>query len=261
MAQQSGSLTKQHNILHSHLHAWEEILPIYMPGLLQYQTILESNPPSNPQSSSTSMINHPEDTTIWLPSQILSTQCLQVCYAGLADIEEKIRTAHCYDGLETVCHILKIKSWMVAFKHKSICGQCDSTHSWSVIDWVHERAKVAAERYRVARRAKLALAGAGDEDMLQVLNDGDIRGYQDPDHLWVHAGHKGTLEDRQVAVEVEMEEAEGMGDDVAEDNLWREVRQRKDGMEETCCAIELLSVCKHWSVTIVVNSARTDDHK
>ena len=31
-----------------------------------------------------------------------------------------------------------------------------------------------------------------------------------------------------------MEEAEGMGDDVAEDNLWREVRQRKDGIGETC---------------------------
>ena len=34
-----------------------------------------------------------------------------------------------------------------------------------------------------------------------------------------------------------MEEAEGMGDDVAEDNLWREVRQRKDGMEETCIKV------------------------
>ena len=35
-AQQSGSVTEQRNILRSRLRAWEAILPIYMPGLLQY---------------------------------------------------------------------------------------------------------------------------------------------------------------------------------------------------------------------------------
>jgi len=229
-ARQSGSLTEQRNILHSRHRAWEEILPIYMPGLLQYQTTLESNSPSNPQLNSTPTVGHPEDAIIWLPSQIPSTQHLRVCYAGLADIEEKIRTAHCYDNLEAVRHVLIIKSRMVAFKNHNVRGQHDSTRSRTVIDRVHERAKVAAERYRVARHAKLALAGAGDwETALQVLNDGDIRGYQDLDCLRVRAGRKGTLEDGQVAVEVE--EAEEMGDDVAEDNLWREVRHRRDGME------------------------------
>jgi len=81
---------------------------------------------------------------------------------------------------------------MVAFKNKNIRGQRDGTRSRTVIDRVHERARVAAERYRVARRAKLALAGSGNwEETLRVLNDGDIQSYQDPKRLRVWAGRRG----------------------------------------------------------------------
>jgi hypothetical protein len=62
---------------------------------------------------------------------------------------------------------------------------------------------VAAERYRAARRGKLALAGAGDwEEVLRVLEDGDIRGYQDVDKLRTRVGRPGTLEDGQLAAVV-----------------------------------------------------------
>jgi hypothetical protein len=134
--------------------------------------------------------------------------------------------------------MLNIKSRMVAFKNKNVRGQRDGLWSRTVIDHVHERARVAAERYRSARRALLALAGPGDwEKMFHVLNDGDIRGYQDPERLRVRPGRKGTLEDGQVAAaqvaeEVTEDDVE-MEDDVAEVDLYLEARDKRDGTGET----------------------------
>jgi hypothetical protein len=81
----------------------------------------------------------------------------------------------------------------------------------------------------------MALAGAGEwEETLCVLNDGDIRGYQDPDRLRVRAGHRGTLEDEQVAAAAaEVQEDVDMGDDVADESLLEEVREKRDGTGET----------------------------
>jgi hypothetical protein len=134
--------------------------------------------------------------------------------------------------------MLNIKSRMVAFKNKNVRGQRDGLWSRTVIDHVHERARVAAERYRSARRALLALAGPGDwEKMFHVLNDGDIRGYQDPERLRVRPGRKGTLEDGQVAAaqvaeEVTEDDVE-MEDDVAEVDLYLEACDKRDGTGET----------------------------
>ena len=232
-ARQLSTVTEQRNILRSRLHAWEEILPLYIPGLLQHRNTLES------QAASNSETDHPEDAIIWLPSQIPENLRSRICYPRLADIEDKIRTAHCYDSLDTVRRVLNVKSRLVEFKNRNVRGQCDSTRSRTIIDRVHERAKVAAEKYRVARRAKLALVGPGDwEETLRILNDGDIRGYQDPERLRVRRGHMGTLDDEQAAaaaaaaaiqdaVDVEMD------DDVADDILFEQVRERRDGTGET----------------------------
>ena len=148
---QESTLKEQRNILHKRLHTWEEILPIYMPRLLQYRNTLESECAAHRQSNSMPTTDHPKDTVIWLPSQIPNNIRAHVCTVGLAEIEEKICTAHCYDNLDAIRHMLKIKSQMVAFKNKNICGQCDGLRSRTVIDRVHERARVAAEKYRSAR--------------------------------------------------------------------------------------------------------------
>ena len=120
---------------------------MYMHGFLQHQAALEP----------TSAAIHPEDAIIWLPSQIPATLHLQVCSPELPEIKERICTAHCYDGLDTMCHILTIKSHiltikshMVMFKNKNIHSQWEGTHSWAVINQVHERVRVAAEKYQTA---------------------------------------------------------------------------------------------------------------
>jgi hypothetical protein len=99
---------------------------------------------------------------------------------------------------------------------------------------------VAAERYRVAHRAKLGLAGAGDwEDVLRILEDGDIRGYQDVKKMPVHVGRPGTLENGQVAAQEALAAAAQDApaatdnDDVAAVDLVGEVRDKRDGTGQT----------------------------
>ncbi|KAJ3492844.1 hypothetical protein NLJ89_g11151 [Agrocybe chaxingu] len=164
-ARQEGGLIEQRNQLRTRIQAWQQLSPIYMPGLLQYKADL---PPENriddPENS--------EDIRLWLPSEIAPSARDRVCSPGLAGIEERLRTAQCFDALDGVRTILTIKSRMVTFKNKKF------------IDRIHERARAAAEKYRAARAAKMTLSGPGDwEGLLQELLDGDIRGYQDPDRL------------------------------------------------------------------------------
>ncbi|PPQ89812.1 hypothetical protein CVT25_007401 [Psilocybe cyanescens] len=54
---QAGSLTEQRNVLSSRIRAWEQLLPVYMPGILQYQ--LDYPLPSTSTNA--------EDTILWLP--------------------------------------------------------------------------------------------------------------------------------------------------------------------------------------------------
>ena len=168
-----------------------------MPGLLQYRHNISHR---STTTSATAPSENPEDADLWLPSRIPSSHCERVCVKGLATSEEKLRTAQCYDALESLRHVLTIKTRMIQFKNKNLRGQRAGTRSRAVIDRVHERARVAADKYRIARRAKLALSGTGDwEKTLRLLEDGDVRSYQDPDRLKPRQARRGILEDHQIA--------------------------------------------------------------
>ena len=127
-----------------------------------------------------------------------------------------------------------------------------------IIDRVHERARVAAERYQAAHRGKLVLAGTGEwEKVLRILEDGDIRAYQDVEKLRTRVGCPGMLEDGQlVAVEVDAAEEEmdaGAEDsDTASINLMQEKRDKRDGTGEMRRALS-------WIWTSGLRSADPDD--
>ena len=144
-------MTEQQNLLRTRLRGWEQLLPIYMPGLLQYKDDLASGSITAPYSPRHS--ENPEDADIWVPSWIAEAYCPRVCWEGLAEIEEQIRTAQCHDALDVIRHTLKIKSRMVKFKHPNVRGQREGLHSRAVIDRVHERTRAHATKYRAARAA------------------------------------------------------------------------------------------------------------
>jgi len=206
------------------MRVWEQLLPLYLPGLLQHQANLRTQANYDPKLS-----EHPEDIELWLPSRLPADIRASVCIANLPKIEEKLRTAQCYDALDIMRHTLRIKSRLVLFKNKNVRGQREGLRSRSIIGRVHERARVAAEKYRAARAAKLELSGPGGwEHELQILTDADIRGYQDANQLKQRRGRRGTLEDNQV-FSIPMDPPIESNDFT----LFTEERSRRDGTGET----------------------------
>jgi len=228
-----GNLAEQRNVLRSRIRGWEQLQAIYMPGLLQHRHNLSTQRPSTPLSS-----GNPEDLELWLPSALPLEDRERICIKGLPGAEEKLRTAQCYDALESMRHILTIKARMIQFKNKNLRGQREGTRSRAVIDRVHVRARAAADKYRAARKAKLLLAGRGDwETTLQVLNDNDIRSYQDPNRLRPRRRRRGVLEDDQLAG---LQEQDILDDDTSNNQqemsnitLFNDDRTRRDGTGET----------------------------
>ncbi len=118
---------------------------------------------------------------------------------------------------------------MIHFKNKNIRGQRDSSRSRSVIDGVHRRALLFANKYRAARWAKLHLIGPGDwETTLRQLENKDIRAYSDAERRRQGPGRRGTNKDSDEpplpSIGVPQED---------EINLDREERGQHDGTGET----------------------------
>ncbi|KDR65962.1 hypothetical protein GALMADRAFT_81295 [Galerina marginata CBS 339.88] len=92
-----GSLTEQRNTLCTRLRLWDQLVPIYMPGLLQYQ-VDQANEGQVLETKS----HHPEDEELWLPSCIPAGCCARVCQKGLPKMEERLRLGQCQDSLENI---------------------------------------------------------------------------------------------------------------------------------------------------------------
>jgi len=179
-------------LLRTRIRAWELLQAIYMPGLLQHR--------HNVNQTSSASSNNPEDMELWLPSRLPSTDRERICVAGLVAYEEKLRTAQCHDALDSLRHVLTIKTRMIQFKNKNLCGQRAGTCSRAVIDRVHERARVAADKYQLARTAKIALSGPGEwENTLLPLKDEDVCSFQDPNRLKPRQARRGIYDDDQIA--------------------------------------------------------------
>ncbi|KAF9553012.1 hypothetical protein CPC08DRAFT_646182 [Agrocybe pediades] len=232
------NITEQRRILRSRIQDWELIQPIFMPGILQYRADTNSsaraaNPTIATLRAVSTVTDHPEDTEIWLPSRVSAPHRDRVCVQGLAGMEEQLRDAQLQDALEGVRLVLRMKSRMVQFKNANIRGQRDGTISRAMIDRVHERARVCVEKYRVARLAKIALAGPGQwQEKFRVMEDGDVRGYQDPTRLRQRQGRPGTLEDSQLdGQQAQAEDSSGLESD--SQFLLAQERERRDGTGET----------------------------
>ena len=243
-----GNIVELRNTLRVRIRSWQEIHPIYMPGLCLYQSKV-SNPVSSHQA---------EDIKLWLPSDIPFQDRDRVCVENLANMEARLRTAQCSDALNNIRHVLKLKSRMVAFKNKNVRGQKDGTRSRAVIDRVHERARAAAEKYRVARKAKLSLEGPGPwESEFRILEDGDIRSYQDPNPLQPRQPRRGIFEDDACDMNIDAGIAPEPGSTADEDcdiSLYNDIRSRRDGTGETRRVLSWI-----WLTPNADHSDRSDD--
>ena len=223
-----------------------------MPGLQLHQ---------KGENASASVHCNPEDTPLSLPSSLPPDRISVVCYPGLPSIEEKLRTAQCYDALEGLRHILRLKTRMVNFKNKNSRGQREGLRSHAIIDRVHARARKTTEKYRAARAAKLKLSGPGEwEKVLRLLHDADVRSYSDPDRLRPKQGRLGTMEEVEGGnvdeagatggkIQAPVPEEDGRGI-----NLLPEERSKRDGTGETRRTLSWIWVVENRSAGIAAEN-------
>lgn len=225
-AKQSGTLLDRRNVLGRSIDAVEELRGVYMPGLLQLLTDTKENTSRDPDSN-------PEDTKLWLPSNISALDRVWVCHEGLTDMEARLRKARCYDALDGLRHTLRVKSRMILFKNANVRGQRDSGRSREVIDGIHNRAKGFAEKYRRNREALLKLLGPGTwEDELRPLENADVRGYGNVSRAKVGSGRQGTNEEApgNEGVIIVEEPIVTIDDEL---DLLPEIRSRRQGTGES----------------------------
>ncbi|PBK63572.1 hypothetical protein ARMSODRAFT_1023775 [Armillaria solidipes] len=220
-SQRKGTAIKeQRSVLKEKLRNWLVLQSIYMPGLVQYFTEIGEPPGDNDDED-------PEVVKLWLPSD-LPAERQAICMEGLPAIEERLRAVQCLDALNGIRHTLRLKTRMIHFRNKNMCGQRPSTRARAVIDGVHQRALTFTTKYCVARAAKLQLLGPGEwEETLQVLENKDIWSYTDVERKKWDPDRRGNNEDDDEPVHASDEEEE------EELNLEVDERDPKDGMGET----------------------------
>ncbi|THH17478.1 hypothetical protein EUX98_g9123 [Antrodiella citrinella] len=135
---------------------------------------LQSNDNTTPVSAA-------DSTPLCLPS-VLDADSRATCIAGLADAEEKLREAQCFDALDKLRTKIFVRSRLVMYKKNNVRHQGPNTRAQTVLNRHQDKITRLVAKYREARAALLALRGAGSwEEELQVLRDSDIRGMSDDD--------------------------------------------------------------------------------
>ncbi|KAL0564323.1 hypothetical protein V5O48_017724 [Marasmius crinis-equi] len=168
---QDRMVTEQQNAMRRTMQSLDNLRNVYMPGLERY--LKEAKLPDlNPEL-------HPEDVTLYLPSD-LPRECRgRLCVPGLVDIETRLQLARCLDSLHGLCHTL----WV------NVQGQ-------EVINRVAFHARTFAETYREVQTAYKNLVGGGHwEQKLQPLRDSDVQSLWDPALVQVRPGRRGTNEE------------------------------------------------------------------
>ncbi|KAK7019683.1 hypothetical protein VNI00_018005 [Paramarasmius palmivorus] len=194
---QSRKLTDERNALRRRLQVFQDIQPIYMPGLLHH---LEDTKQQEDTHST-----QPEDVKLWLPSDLPASIINKICTPGMRAVEAKLQRARCFDSLHGVRHTLRVKSRMMLFRNTNVRGQRQSGKSREIVNRVVRRARWYTLRYRKARAAYHMLVGTGPwEKTLKPLRNEDVRSYCDPALVKIGSGRKGNdEEDKEEAVRLE----------------------------------------------------------
>ncbi len=123
-----------------------------------------------------------EEVRLALPSEINPARRETVCPERLIAMEARLREAQCRDALQDLRIQLHTIDHLQKYKRKNVRHQGPNTRTRSEISKYENRKLRAVNKYRRARRAKLALSGSGDwEREFQLLRDDDVRGLEDDD--------------------------------------------------------------------------------
>jgi hypothetical protein len=122
--------------------------------------------------------DEPQHMSLYLPSTI----CGKVpCDSRLYDFEWELQYAQANDALSELRRYLQLRSHLYKYKDRFALGQRANMRSNAVISHAQTYINTSAARYRVARKALLALApfvdkGESWKNTIPILLESDVRG-------------------------------------------------------------------------------------
>lgn len=117
----------------------------------------------------------PENEPIFLPNT-LSCDELEVCAAGIAEMESRLRVGQLRSSLDKLRLHLHMKSRMLTFKAQNVRNQASTTRALAQLSSNEGKIIAFANKYRAARLAYLELNGPGIwEEEWRELRQSDIR--------------------------------------------------------------------------------------
>lgn len=147
--------------------------------------------PDDSPSISDATTRNPESIQLFMPSNIEQAERDQYCDVELIEMECKIRYASAVDALQDLRRQLHFRVYMNQLKIKNVTGQRPNTRARSMQKSIEGRVREAADRYRRARKAYVALAGTAADSKLRELK---------PEHV-VGLGERlqREIEEREIA--------------------------------------------------------------
>lgn len=103
--------------------------------------------------------SNPENTKLWLPSELPAAERDSGCQGPLPAMECKLREAQCHEALDAIRNRLHAKQHLIHRRNKNVTGQNRSTRARTLIGRVGDRIKTHQLKYARARTALWALGG------------------------------------------------------------------------------------------------------
>jgi len=235
-SKQHADLQEKRNTLSRRIQQWREVQLAYMPNVAVI-IVRAGSEVSTGDPDVVPPLSLPENTPLYLPSALsVSARAL---VAQVSEKELRLRMAQADEALEDVRRGRRMITGLVQFKKLNISGAGNrpNTRMRTLYNRLQLRIQHAAERYRCARDALLALDPNGAwKDKFQKLNATDIRGpgRQEDDPVrrtnnryeisWI------WLVTRDLAREDEEEEEEEFDESMRAE--WAKMRARRDRWEE-----------------------------
>lgn len=153
------------------IQAYRETQRIVMPGF-----VWENHAQAADVSTDGGRYGHPEESKLFMPSELSVVDRRKYCPPELAELEERVRWAEAIDALEDMRNHLRTRSFSNSFKKANITGQIRNSRAREVQARIDDKVRAAELRYRRARGAYMTLHGPGDwEIVLKPLDKSDVR--------------------------------------------------------------------------------------
>lgn len=116
----------------------------------------------------------PENDTLLLPSRLSPESRIQYQLTNLASLECSLREGQAHDALAKVRDAIKDYNCSLAYKILFVHSQDPKTRAQRFLQSLTKNKVTAAEKYRHARRALLALGLPTDDRTFQPLDNGEL---------------------------------------------------------------------------------------